>query len=70
MIHVALDHALTDFRTTMSPWRFPQEWTDAETNHVGLIVQALLTRMGSPEVEMMNFSGSMVYQVRSTLVSR
>ena len=61
---VPLDHAFGNSQMDIYPWKCARDWIDVDVCHVISTIQAFLASTQSAKIEVVNFSGEMVYQVR------
>ena len=59
----ALDGALANSHTDISPWQDPEDWLHADTNQITSITQVFAASTQSAEIEETNFGRDMIYPV-------
>lgn len=66
---ISLNNTLTSFETTISPWKEPSEWIEADEKNTTLIIQRAVHLLASEDIGQASFAGRvMVYPVSSAYI--
>jgi hypothetical protein len=62
-LQVSLYHALTTFKTKISPWMRPSEWLDANMKHIRSVFEGIVNSTENNDIKAMPFPASSIFQV-------